>query len=119
MTSDEVLKRYPKWPWVPVAQLAREREANPRTFRRWLHNVNDAAGGNVLRGGGKRGGAPLMVNVKALDAHAGPNAKERDAIIEQLAARVEDLERKLAGLERYRHWSRVLLLKLKGQKRSP
>lgn len=96
----EQRKRYPRWPWIPVLQLARERGEHPDTFRRWLKSLDAAAGGGILDGLGR--GHVAHVNVIALQTSVGASADARDRLLAAIESRVEDAERKITELRAFR-----------------
>ncbi len=49
MNEPASITAHPRYPWVQLVKEAKRRGANPDVFRRWLKDVDQAAGGTVLR----------------------------------------------------------------------
>lgn len=107
----DVSRKHPRYPWVSVSDEARRRGENIDVFRRWLKAVNEAAGGTLLRSFERPGQRrrKLYVNTRALEAHAGPSASERDAELQAMRGRLEELEIRVRTLTQFRRETRAVL----------
>lgn len=110
----ELIKRYPRYPWVEVAVEAKNRGQSPDSFRRWLHRVDESEGGGILKTFNPDGTKirKLFLNVKKLDSLAGPDASERDAAISELRGEMAEFKIELKSVREFRRKANVMLRKL-------